>query len=68
MNAMSNMKYYRLMAGLSQREIAEKIGIGRQYYCNIENGRQNTTLVTLEKIAGAIGCKAADLLGEHKEK
>ena len=56
------------MAGLSQREIAEKIGIGRQYYCNIENGRQNTTLVTLEKIAGAIGCKAADLLGDHKEK
>ena len=65
---MSNMKYYRLMAGLSQREIAEKIGIGRQYYCNIENGRQNTTLVTLEKIARAIGCKAADLLGDHKEK
>ena len=65
---MSNMKYYRLMAGLSQREIAEKSGIGRQYYCNIENGRQNTTLVTLEKIAGAIGCKAADLLGDHNEK
>ena len=39
----------------------------KQYHTDKDDLRV-ATKHALEKIAGAIGCKAADLLGDHKEK
>jgi HTH-type transcriptional repressor of puuD len=40
--------------GLSQRALAEKAGISREYLSRLETGRQDPTLSTLEKIARAL--------------
>jgi transcriptional regulator with XRE-family HTH domain len=54
----------RVALKLSQADAAELAGFtGAQVWSDIENGRRkNITLETLEKIAGALGVKAKDLL------
>jgi len=45
----------RKMNGLSQEELAMKVGVKREYISRIESGRQNMNLKTLIKIASAVG-------------
>ena len=53
----------RKEAGLTQEEAAKKAGLSsRQAWNNIEGGRVNLTLDTLDRIAKALGVKAKDLL------
>jgi transcriptional regulator with XRE-family HTH domain len=52
----------RTKRGLSQRELAEKSGISREYIARLETARQDPTLSTLEKLAKALGVKVAALL------
>lgn len=42
------LKYKRKMLGISQRSLAEKLGITQSYYSRIENGKFNN--VTIEFI------------------
>ena len=41
----------RKEAGLTQKELAERIGIDRTSYTHIENGNRNPSLITAYKIA-----------------
>lgn len=45
----------RLDAGLTQTEVAAQIGTSTSYISEIENGRHNVTMDTLDAIAAAIG-------------
>lgn len=45
----------RQKANLTQGELAEQIGDRQQNVSRIESGEQNVTVVTLEKIAKAVG-------------
>lgn len=48
-----NLKKFRIERGLKSQEVAEKTGITRQHYSNIENGKRNPTyefLSTFEKV------------------
>jgi len=58
------LKQLRERAGLSQEDAAVRAGLkSKQAWWNIESGQQsNITLETLDKIAGALKCKAKDLL------
>jgi transcriptional regulator with XRE-family HTH domain len=47
---------------LSQRALAEKAGLSREYLARLETGRQDPTLSTLEKLAKALGVKVGKLL------
>ncbi len=47
----------REAAGLSQRALAEKAGLGYSHIARIELGRYNVTIDTLAVIANALGCK-----------
>lgn len=60
----SNLRRYRLAAGLSQEAVAERIGADRAHVSAMERGVQNVTLLTLWHTAQAVGVKPADLLGE----
>jgi DNA-binding XRE family transcriptional regulator len=40
---------------LSQKQLADKAHVPQQEISNIENGKRNITLVTLEKIAAGFG-------------
>ncbi|MFA6397984.1 MAG: helix-turn-helix transcriptional regulator [Candidatus Paceibacterota bacterium] len=57
-----NLRKLRLKNKLSQGDLAKMINVNRAYISNIENGRMNPTLSTLEKIAGALGVSSSELL------
>ena len=57
-----NLKKLRLKKKLSQGDLAKKLDVDRAYISNIENGRMNPTLSTLEKIAGALRVSSSELL------
>lgn len=60
---MKKLREARLKAGLTQKEAAARVGLSsRQAWNNIERGRADVTLRTLDKIAAALGVKARDLL------
>jgi transcriptional regulator with XRE-family HTH domain len=48
--------------GLSQRALAEKAGISREYLARLETGRQDPTLSTLEKIARALKVRVGTIV------
>lgn len=51
----------RRHAGLTQEEVAEKIGISRAYMGYIEQARNTPSLEVLEKLAKALKVKLSDL-------
>ena len=57
-----NLKKLRFKKKLSQGELAKRLDVDRAYISNIENGRMNPTLSTLEKIARALGVSNSELL------
>ncbi len=57
-----NLRKLRLKKNLSQGDLAKTLDVDRAYISNIENGRMNPTLSTLEKIAGALGISSSELL------
>jgi DNA-binding XRE family transcriptional regulator len=57
-----NLRKFRLKKNLSQDNLAKILNVDRAYISNIENGRMNPTLSTLEKIAKALGISSSELL------
>ena len=56
------VKKIRLEKEMSQGDLATALSVDRAYISNIENGRMNPTLSTLEKIANALGISSSELL------
>ena len=56
------MKKIRTRKHMSQGDICRELGVDRAYISNIESGKQNPTLSTIEKIAKALGVKIDELL------
>ena len=57
-----NMKRIRLAKQMSQGDICRKLGLDRAYVSNVESGKRNPTLSTIEKIAKALGVEVNELL------
>lgn len=59
-----NIAYYRKLTGLSQLQLAEKVGISRTHMSNIEapNMPTSISLETLMDIADALNTPASTLL------
>jgi transcriptional regulator with XRE-family HTH domain len=49
-------------AGLTQRQVAERVGLTRTSVTNIERGNQHVALHQLFLLAGVVGLEPADLL------
>lgn len=56
------LKMLREKSGLKQNEIADKAGISQSHYCNIENGKDSSSLKVLERIAAALDQEAWEFL------
>ncbi len=56
-----NMKRIREAKKMSQGDIYRATKIERAYISNLEAGKQNPTLETMEKIARALGVSVSDL-------
>ncbi|MDU0343786.1 helix-turn-helix domain-containing protein [Bosea rubneri] len=57
-----NMRRIRVAAGLSQDEIAVRMGVEQTYVSGLERGVRNPTLTTLERAAMALNVKITELL------
>jgi len=56
----------RLAAGLTQKELADKIGTRQSVISNLEGGEANPTLATLHKVAAALGAKGLVTLQKYR--
>jgi len=57
-----NMKRIRTKKNMSQGDIARALEVDRGYISNIESGKKNLTLATIQKLADALGVSASELL------
>ena len=57
-----NMKRIRTKKKMSQGDIARALEVDRGYISNIENGKKNPTLATIQKLADALKVSADELL------
>lgn len=53
----SAIRRARLEAGLTQSQIADRMGVNASYVANLEAGRTNPTVGQLNAIASALGAK-----------
>jgi transcriptional regulator with XRE-family HTH domain len=59
-----NVRRYRREKGLSQAEMANRMGVDRAYISGLELGQRNPTVVTLWHAAQALGIEVHLLLKE----
>lgn len=52
----------RLQKGLSQGDIAKILGVHRTYISGLERGVRNPSLLTVQKVAKALGVDAKNLI------
>ena len=63
-----NVKRLRIAAGLSQAQLAERMGVDRAYVSGLELGQRNPTVVTLWHIAKALGVKLRPFFDEENSR
>ncbi|PTJ89985.1 helix-turn-helix domain-containing protein [Staphylococcus simulans] len=66
MNIGDNIKKIRKERNITQSELATKMGISQSYLSDIENGRKNLGIATVEKIANKLGVSVAYLTSGNK--
>ena len=56
------LREVRLKKKLSQGDVARTLDVHRSYISGLERGRRNPSLVTVQKIAKALGVSPKDLI------
>jgi transcriptional regulator with XRE-family HTH domain len=59
----SRVRELRAARGWNQRELAERVGVDRNWVSAVESGKQNVSLQTLRKFADAFAVAPTELLG-----
>ena len=65
-NLGKSLKFYRLEAGLTQEDLAEKVGIHPTYVGKLEGGKNNPSVMTIYKITRALKVKLPDIFNFDK--
>ena len=66
-NFNENLRHAREQKGLSQKDVAEKIGVANSTYSLYESGNREPNVQTIKKISDALNVSADDLLGINSE-
>ncbi len=56
------LREIRLKKGKSQGDVAKVLGVHRSYISGLERGKRNPSLLTVHKVAKALGVSVNDLL------
>lgn len=56
------VKYYRLLNGWSQEELAEKVGLHRTYIGSVERGERNISLLNISLLAKSFSINISELV------
>jgi len=62
-----NLKFARERKGISQKDLAEIIGVAKSTYSLYESGNREPNVQTIKKIADALNVSADELLGIDEE-
>lgn len=57
-----NLKKARLSTKLTQKQVADKIGVHVNYYARIERDEESPSLEVLKKLAKILKVKSSDIL------
>ena len=57
-----NIRRIRLEKGMTQGDLCRALDLDRAYMSNVESGKKNPTLATIERLAGALGVTSDELL------
>jgi transcriptional regulator with XRE-family HTH domain len=63
-----NVRRLRLAAGISQAELANRMGIDRAYVSGLEQGLRNPTVVTLWHLGKALGADIRSFFDGQRRK
>lgn len=66
-NFNENLKEARLRSGISQKDLAENIGVAKSTYSLYESGKREPNVNTIKKIASSLNVSADTLLGIDNE-
>lgn len=58
----NRLKRFRGQVKLTQEELAEKIGLSRDFIALLETGRRRPSVKTIQKLSKALHVKSSDLL------
>lgn len=58
-----NLKYAREKTGMSQKDVAESIGVAKSTYSLYESGSREPNVQTIKKLADILRVSADELLG-----
>lgn len=67
MSVGSNIRKIRKLRGISQEELAERIGLTRSQISNIESGRRSTSAKRMSQIAEVLKCRVSDFYDKTEE-
>lgn len=62
MNVGENIKNRREASNMSQRDLAEQVGIAQPFLCQVERGTKNPSLQVAAEIAKVLKCDLKDLV------
>lgn len=62
------VREYRERAGLTQEDLARKLGMRQPHISAIESGRLGLSLERLLAMAEALGCSPSDLVDDPRKK
>lgn len=57
-----NLRAFRAHVGLTQAEFAQEIGMSLRYYSDVERGRENLTLDSVDALAADLGIDPVALI------
>lgn len=63
----ANARALRLARGLTQAQVATRLGVDRAHVSALEQGQRNPTAISLAQIAGALEATVSDLVDEKSE-
>ena len=61
------MRERRVELGLSQPELASRVGLARPFLTLVENGRNNVSIANAARIAGALGLALHEMIAPPAE-
>lgn len=60
------IKEYRLLRGLSQIELSNRMGVSQKTISSWEIGRTEPNMGSVEKLAACLECRKSDLIGDEE--
>lgn len=58
----SRVKFLRKQLGISQLELSLRAGVSKNYICDLEKGRRNPSLETMERISLGLNISLEELM------